>query len=645
MRAVLAIAAMLIAPSMGLESPHRQVHFLSAIDTPDEEVMGRNLKFSKVSTTMSCIISLTIQYVTIYTALGVCRTYLDLTGQAHDKNPVAKALKSASETVFYAPMVCMMFVGFRMRVLQLTKGTGNPQDWVRYAMQAVTYSILVNTLMVLLIPLFAKMGLAKDKLDVDDQGAMKTDGQNPFENPMLQMIFTVVRYLAFLGLYVGFGCVITGIFLFKPPADVWDGPVTPLSPAVKCTMILSTAFFLMFFLLAVSRSYSQFTGGHMSTSKFEECMLRGADTLGMAPMLCVLFLGARMRALQMDPIGGNPQRWAQNCFFACTYALITQTIIASVLPLLLGSPVPKMSGRMEGELTYTQEDGEGYGAKAMTALRFVIMITVYSCAIAVVCSVFTIKHPDGAELTPPLSPTMQCVLNLVFQYFFIYGLLWVFITVEDFTGATIGKWDLSSVKDAIETAKSTVQFAPMISILFVATRMRALQMTNNKGAPQGWVQDGMYLATWSLLIQFMMCLIMPLFTGHKFTVDKLDGSASEDKKYRTTEKELEETNWVGAWVVTFIRYTALIALLVGITTVTVGVFMMTPETANGRGAIPLVTDGTLPVDLAPAPPGVNDIPGAKGAMEGVGETVGGAANTVEGTVSDTTDAAAGAVGA
>ena len=35
-------------------------------------------------------------------------------------------------------------------------------------------------------------------------------------------------------------------------------------------------------------------------------------------MLCVLFLGARMRALQMDPKHGNPQRWAQNCFFLCT---------------------------------------------------------------------------------------------------------------------------------------------------------------------------------------------------------------------------------------------------------------------------------------------------------------------------------------
>merc|ERR1719181_346535 len=246
----------------------------------------------------------------------------------------------------------------------------------------------------------------------------------------------------------------------------------------------------------------------------------------------------------------------------------------------------------------------------LTVFRFVIMLSVYACAVAVVCSVFTIKHPKGAELTPPLSPTMQCVLNLAFQYFLIYVLVWVFITVEDFTS-----FDLSKARDAIESAKSTVQFAPMLAVLFIATRMRALQMTDNKGAPQGWVQDGMYLATWSVLIQFIMCLVMPFFTGKKFTPDSLDGS--------TTTKESDNVqNFYGAWAVTIVRYAALVALLGGIATVAVGVFIMTPETANGRGAIPLVTDGTLPVDLAPQPPGVNDIPGAKGAMESVGETVG-----------------------
>merc|ERR1719181_679224 len=165
--------------------------------------------------------------------------------------------------------------------------------------------------------------------------------ENPFANDMLATIFNVVRYLTFLGLYVGFGCVCTGVFLYTPPAGVWDGPIPPLSPAVQCTMVLSVTFFLIYFLHAVSRTYSQYMGGHLFTSTFETVMIRAADTLGMAPMLCVLFLAARMRALQMDPVGGNPQKWAQNCFFTCTYALICQTALAIIVPPFLSGKVEK----------------------------------------------------------------------------------------------------------------------------------------------------------------------------------------------------------------------------------------------------------------------------------------------------------------
>merc|ERR1719420_1689864 len=351
--------------------------------------------------------------------------------------------------------------------------------------------------------------------------------------------------------------------------------------------------------------FLQFAGGQLFTSKFEKAIIRAADTLAMAPMLSVLFLAARMRALQMDPVSGNPQRWAQNCFYACTYSLILQTALACIVPLLLSGKVVK-NDKVEGDFKYELPNSGNVAAKCLTVFRFLVMLTLYSCTLAVVCSVFTIQHPDGKELTPPLSPTMHCVLNLVFQYFIIYLLLWVYYTVEDFVGLDMSI--LAAAKDAIESAKATVQFAPMLSVLFVATRMRALQMTQNKGAPQGWVQDGMYLASWSVLIQFMMCLFMPLFTGKKFTPDSLDGST-------TTKKEENVSNQYGAYVVTFIRYAALLALLGGVATVITGVILMTPETANGRGAIPVISDGTLPVDLAPPPPGVNDIPGAKTAMK------------------------------
>jgi len=575
--------------------------------------MGPNLNFQPVSTSMKCIISLTVQYITIYIALGICRTVLDFRNTPHSESAVCVALKHASETMFYAPMVCMMLIGFRMRVLQLTKGQGAPQEWVQYCMHAVTYSILANTLMVLIVPI-----VTKKPVEMEPTGEVKMEQQSPFSNRALQTTFNVLRYLTVLGLYVGFGGIVVGVFLFKPPPGVWEGPIPPVSPAVKCTVLLSLTFFLVYLGQAVSRTYSQYVGGNQHLSKFETVLTRAADTMGMAPMLCALFLAARMRALQMDPVSGNPQRWAQNCFFACTFSLITQTCLAVAVPLFLKGEVGKPKAEGDDDIRGVEITVEQpFLAKVLSAARFLIMLFVYAGATAVVCSVFTIEHPNGPEYTPPLSPTMQCVLNLCFQYFLIYLLLWVFVTVEDFTGYALPK-----SKDAIESAKATVQFAPMLAVLFIGTRLRALQMTNNKGAPPGWVQDGMYLATWSIMIQFMMCLIMPFFTGEKYTPDSITGPA--DKK---ANKEMGSP--VGAWAVTIVRYAALFALLGGIATIVVGLYTMTPETANGRGSIPVIADGTLPVDLAPEPVGINDVPGAKGAMESVGGTVGKGVDAVD----------------
>jgi len=246
----------------------------------------------------------------------------------------------------------------------------------------------------------------------------------------------------------------------------------------------------------------------------------------------------------------------------------------------------------------------------------VVMMCVYVGALAVVCAVFTMEHPDGKDKTIPVSPMMQCVINLAFQYFFIYILLWIFITVEDFT-----TMDLEFVRDAVETAKSTVQFAPMLCVLFIATRMRALQITDNKGAPQGWAQDGMYMASWSLLVQFLMCLIMPIFTGKTYTTDSLDGSKTADKE--------PISNPIGAWIVTITRYLALIGLYAGVILVVCGALMMTPETANGRGSVPLLgeMEDATGVDLVPgAPPSVKDLPGAETAMKTTGKTVGAGAD-------------------
>merc|ERR1719502_345076 len=163
------------------------------------------------------------------------------------------------------------------------------------------------------------------------------------------------------------------------------------------------------------------------------------------------------------------------------------------------------------------------------------------------------------------------------------------LTVSEVSG---GRYPLETYKfyAAIDSAKATLAFAPMLSILFVTTRMYALLITDKKGAPQAWVQDGMYMATWSLLISFLMCLATGL------VMDKVE----TDEDGNVVNKF---SNQYVAIAVTVVRYLSMLLLYGGMVMVIVGLFVMTPETANGRGSVPLVTDAVNATPVGNAPPG------------------------------------------
>jgi len=286
--------------------------------------------------------------------------------------------------------------------------------------------------------------------------------------------------------------------------------------------------------------------------------------------------------LQMDPINGAPQAWAQNCFYMCAYALLANTLLAIAVPLVMNGEA-KYDDKGLGDVQF--EVKHATFGMVLVAVRWVCMISIYAGFTAVIYSVFTIEHPDGAEKTPPISPAMQCVINLTVQFFFIYLMLWVFLTLEQFGVTLPGQ---GTMMNAMEAARATVQYAPMLAILFVATRMRALQITQQKGAPQGWAQDGMYMATWAVAIQFWMCLAM-MFFSVKIETDE-DGNVIS--KFE---------NPIGVYAITTIKYLGLLLLYGGVITVITSIFLITPETANGRGSVPLA--GT--VGVGDAPPGVN----------------------------------------
>jgi hypothetical protein len=266
------------------------------------------------------------------------------------------------------------------------------------------------------------------------------------------------------------------------------------------------------------------------------------------------------------------------------------------VPLVLQGDVKP--GKVEGDMEYNVENK--LLGSILAIGRYVMMICLYIGAGCIIYSIFTIEHPKGPEYTIPISPTMQCVINLTFQFFFVYIWIWAAITIKEFTGF---EWAL--MMQTMENAKGIVMFCPMLAILFVGTRMLALQLTDNKGAPQGWCQDGMYMATWSLLIQFVMVLITPCATGEPAQVDE-DGNI-----------KWEPDNKILFYCIVVIRWLGFILLYGGTITVIVGLYTMTPETANGRGAVPLVGDGKVPgTDIGTPgyegikePYGVNDVPG------------------------------------
>merc|ERR1719454_2471292 len=143
----------------------------------------------------------------------------------------------------------------------------------------------------------------------------------------MAQVFTAIRYVAMLGMYGGFTTVCVGPYIMEAPKSVYPDGAPPVSPAVACTMNLCFQYFAVYLGIAVLTTYHQFRGASELTKKIQGTLQLCQNTVSFAPMLCILFIGARMRALQIDPVNGNPQKWAQNCFYLCAYSVLVQLIL------------------------------------------------------------------------------------------------------------------------------------------------------------------------------------------------------------------------------------------------------------------------------------------------------------------------------
>jgi hypothetical protein len=394
-------------------------------------------------------------------------------------------------------------------------------------------------------PVFHKVQFA----DSEATGA----GADAEASSTLKAVFWTIQTISIALIYGGIGGVVVGIATF--PAQS-----TKISPAVMCTVFLSVLYFGICILLWFARSTPGSENEEGQRSALTDAALSMTNTTRKAPMFAVLFLASRMRALNLDPPYGMPPFWMQCCFFGITALLYVETAVAAIIGFT------------------GQSEKAYYGfymfrtSKSMTyAVNFISMIT-YGMLFPIIFGVIQMTYPDGTQA--PLSTTLFCVILLEGVYFtimtwqsitFVLEASWQFATKEE------AKAGFEINRQASLGAGISMTLAPILCILFVATRMRALQITQQQGAPPGWAQDCMMIAVFACCTQALCCLLLPIFLSTQ--VDE-DGNP-----------DYANTPMVAAYALAVLKYVMLAALHGSVITVCVSVYVMTPETANNGGRL------------------------------------------------------------
>jgi len=546
----------------------------------------REMYFRPVSTTLHCVMVMTISALLLYTALSVSRN-VDELGGVFVPSLATQTLTAASRAAALPPMLCMLFVGCRMYVLATTEGLGEPPEWVKCSMYAAAGGVVLQFLVVLLLPAATEHESASEigpqvstapakaqkvvevteddelpntnpaaapQAPEDPQSLSALTGDQNDAHPSLRSVrfrkgldaarpgFLTIQGLSMVCIYGGLAAVVLGILTF--PAQT-----TKVSPAVVCTVLLSCMYFLVYLFLWTARMVPE----SENQAKMLNAALAMSSVSRKAPMFAILFLMSRMRSLQLDPPHGMPPVWMQTCFFAIT-AVMTVEVAAALAVGVTG----KRARAYYGYFTFHCE------GVAAHAVQHACALASYLALFPIVLGSYAMKDHQGNEA--PLSTTMRCLLVLELVFFGAMAGQTLVFAIKD-----LAKKEYPIVQDTVVAAGISVGFAPLLCVLFVACRLRALQITQQQGDPPGWAQDCMLASVFAMCVQAICCLVMPIFIGSACKVDE-DGNPDYDLR-----------PMIGAYAVTVVKYVALMFLHGGVITICVAVFSMTPETAHSGG--------------------------------------------------------------
>lgn len=285
-----------------------------------------------VSPAVSCTVNLTLQFFVVHLLLTIARAS-DVAQGTRRKNKFFEVMQLAALTVFFVPMLSVLFIAARVRARHVDPHTGHPQVWAQGAFYVCTYGVLLQTVLTVLpaLPFFRRVFDAKrgtDKLEPDIEFEFVG-----CENPLVRICVKLLRYIPNCLVCGGFITVVVSIITIKSTS----GPTPPLAPTHVCVIVLSLQYFLVYLPLWVAISVRNVTHGHVHGGKgtrigvMVETLWSASATVRFCPMLAVLFLSLRIRAQQITLDVGTPQGWAQDAMILCTFAVVVQLAMCLIV--------------------------------------------------------------------------------------------------------------------------------------------------------------------------------------------------------------------------------------------------------------------------------------------------------------------------
>jgi len=282
-------------------------------------------------------------------------------------------------------------------------------------------------------------------------------------------------------------------------------PPPPVGMISVVIVMVATIYFVLFAALAAARS-AQRMSGRGGTAKALEAAVGAVD---LAPMLCLVFLAVRIRALQLSQgrpsLYHLPPDWVIFSMGLCVVMLAARVALVLLCTIVSGR-VPD-TGENDNMLV-----GDSLGYHLLTVARHMASLGLILGAICVAVGGATMKPPaslwgDGAQV--PITTGVICIFILAGQVFVVSGMRQIFFSFSEMVAGRKGIDDTTTLLASCNAAMQALRLAPAFSILILACRLRALQMNVKHGNPQAWAQALFYVGTAAITFHALLSFAMP----------------------------------------------------------------------------------------------------------------------------------------